>query len=399
MRILLLANSYPTAAVPSGAPYMSARLRTLRAQSGVDVRALALRPTYSPAARVVRAVARAASDAALRLAPDAAADGWREAAVRWDASDLVAVRRGRRPERAIARATRQVVGQAAGEFDIVHAHGMYALPAGEVARRVAAQRGVPFVVSMHGSDVEEAMAAQPALAAATLRDAAATTYVSEALRQRALSLGAPQAASHVIPNGVDAACFAAGRRPHDLPDRTGHSNEPVLLFVGNLLPVKGADRLADIVDEVARQRPGVRLVVAGDGPERARLAERLGFRVDLRGRVSPDEVARLMAEADALIVPSRREGWGCVVTESYSVGTPVIASAVGGLPESVLGPEALVAQEPEGDLPGRFAQRVIEVLDNPPRADEMAAHVAGASWEAVVERELAVLREAVARRA
>lgn len=393
MRILILANSYPTAAVPSGAPYMSARVRCLHAQPEVEVTALALRPTYSAPARVLRALGRAASDSSLALAPDAGA-GWHEAPVRWGVADLVAVRRGRRPEAAMERAARQVLRLVAEEsFDVVHAHGMYAMPAGEVARRVATKRGVPFVVSLHGSDVEEAMAARPAPSARTLRQAAATVYVSEALRRRAIELGAPEQGSHVIPNGVDADCFA--RRATSGPANRARVGDPTLLFVGNLLPVKGADRLAGIVEEVARQRPGVRLVVAGDGPERARLAERLGSRVDLRGRVAPDEVARLMAEADALLVPSRREGWGCVVTESYSVGTPVVASAVGGLPEAVLDTEALVEPGPEEEMATRFAQRVLELVDRPPSAAAMAAHVAGASWQSVVERELAILRAVV----
>ena len=319
--------------------------------------------------------------------------------MRWGVRDLLAVRRDARPERAVARATRRVLAavRSGGEtFDIVHAHGMYAMPAGEVARRVAAELEVPFVVSMHGSDVEEAMAARPAASARTLRDAAASTYVSEALRRRALELGAPQENSHVIPNGVDSACFAVRPEPAGAGRRSGGAG-PVLLFVGNLLPVKGADRLADIVERVAEQRPGARLVVAGDGPERARLAERLGDRVVLHGRVAPHDVARLMADADALIVPSRREGWGCVVTESYSVGTPVVAAGVGGLPEAVLDERALVAATPESDLPQRFAQRVLDVLDHPPTAEAMAAHVAGQSWEAVVERELDVLRTCLER--
>lgn len=395
MRILILANSYPTAAVPSGAPYMSARVRCLHAQPEVEATALALRPTYSLPARLLRAAGRAASDSSLALAPDAGT-GWVEAPVRWGVPDLIAVRRGRRPDAAVARATRQVLDLVAtgrSRFDVVHAHGMYAMPAGEVARRVAAELAVPFLVSLHGSDVEEAMAAHPAPSARTLRQAAATVYVSEALRRRAVELGAPEQHSHVIPNGVDSHVFA--RRALSEPAHPAGAGGPTLLFVGNLLPVKGADRLAGIVEEVARQRPGVRLVVAGDGPERARLAERLGSRVDLRGRVAPEEVARLMAEADALLVPSRREGWGCVVTESYSVGLPVVASAVGGLPEAVIGAEALVEPGPEEDVTARFAQRVLEVVDHPPAAADMAAHVAAASWESVVERELAVLRAVV----
>lgn len=418
MRILLLANSYPSVAAPSGAPYMTARLRELTSPTGrreaAQVTALALRPIYSPAARAVRAAARASSQGSLALAPQRAGTSWRwqEAPVRWGVLDLVRARDGHRPERAIERAVAAVAAVSArveGEdVDIVHAHGMYALPAGEVGARVARHLGVPLVVTMHGSDVTEAMAATPEAAARTLQGAGATIYVSEALRRRAWQLGAPTKNSHVIPNGVDMGIFASGeprRGDEDEPARGSAPRGPRLLFVGNLLGVKGGDRLPAIVEAVAARHPGTSLVVAGDGPYRAPIAARLGGRVTMLGRVGQEEVARQMRAADVLLVPSRSEGWGCVVSESYAAGTPVVASAVGGLRESVLEAAHLVepadetgtppragSTEAEARFAGRFADRVCAVLAAPPSAQAMRERVAGQSWPEVVARELAVLR-------
>ncbi len=408
VRILFLANSYPSAAAPSSATYLSARLRCLAADPAVSVRAMALVPGYTRPAEVIRRAGGGASGRGLALAPGAGQSlGWEAVPVRWGLPDVLAGRRGRRPGAALARAVTGVLavlerpaGPGAGcgreRFDVVHAHGMYALPAGEVARQVAARLGIPFVVSMHGSDVTVAMAAGPADAAATLAGASATIYVSGALRERALALGAPRERSHVIPNGADLGLFTPAARP-----ARGPGAGPRLLFAGNLLPAKGADRLAGIVEQVAARRPGTRLVVAGDGPEAPRLRSRLGDRVSLLGRVPQARVAELMAAADVLLVPSRSEGWGCVVTEAYAAGTPVVAAAVGGLPEAVLDERALVATAGERDerrIAAAFAGRVLDVLDDPPAPGEMAAHVAGSSWEAVVAAELAVLSGAVAGR-
>lgn len=417
MRILLLANSYPSVAAPSGAPYMTARLRELTSPTGrheaAEVTALALRPIYSPAARAVRATARASSQRSLALAPQPtdASWRWREAPVRWGVLDLVRARDGHRPERAIERAVAAVTARIEDtNVDIVHAHGMYALPAGEVGARVAGHLGVPLVVTMHGSDVTEAMAATPEAAARTLGGAGATIYVSEALRRRALELGAPKEHSHVIPNGVDTQIFTSdepGRGDEEESARGSARRGPRLLFVGNLLGVKGADRLPAIVEAVAARHPGTHLVVAGDGPYRAPVAARLAGRVTMLGRVGQSEVARQMRAADVLLVPSRSEGWGCVVSESYAAGTPVVASAVGGLRESVLDPDHLVeaadeaagpprrgagAAEAEARFAGLFADRVCEVLEAPPSAKAMRERVAGQSWPEVVGRELAVLR-------
>lgn len=400
MRILLLANSYPSAAAPSGAPYMTARVQAWAAMEAsgepVEVTPVALRPTYTRPARVLRRVLRTASDASLALAESSRVHGWVEAPVLWRIGDLVASRRGLRPERAVARAVEQVaklVGSGR-RIDVIHAHGMYTMPAGEVGARLAARWGLPLVVTMHGSDVEQAMAAGPARARDTLRQAAATTYVSSALAARAQELGAPTDHAYVIPNGVDTARFSP-RQSVGGSDETQPSG-PHLLYVGNLAREKGADRLPGIVREVAAQRPGVRLTVAGDGPLASVVSGGLGDRVTMLGRVSQERVAELMRAADVLVVPSRAEGWGCVVSESYASGTPVVASDVGGLVESAL-PGALVeaprGTDDEAEFTRRFAARVVDTLDAPPSPGEMSTHVEGFSWAEIVAREYSVLRE------
>ena len=110
----------------------------------------------------------------------------------------------------------------------------------------------------------------------------------------------------------------------------------VLVFAGRLGPQKALAALLQALHDV----PDVALVVAGDGPERAALEGRarelaLDGRVSFRGAVPREQVLRLFAAADAAVLSSAWENFPHTVVEALAVGCPVIATAVGGVPEVV----------------------------------------------------------------
>jgi glycosyltransferase involved in cell wall biosynthesis len=190
---------------------------------------------------------------------------------------------------------------AARSADLVHAHW---LPAGWVAART----GKPFVVTLHGTDVELGRHL-PRLARVVFARAAAVVAVSNAIADTARSLGAQDV--QVIPNGIE------------LPPAVGTEAEPpYVLYAGRLSKEKGVLELAD----AAR---GLPLVLAGDGPLRGRLPQARGF-------VPRAELVRLLDEAAAVVCPSRREGFGMTCLEAMAHGKPVIATAVGGLLDLVV---------------------------------------------------------------
>jgi glycosyltransferase involved in cell wall biosynthesis len=110
----------------------------------------------------------------------------------------------------------------------------------------------------------------------------------------------------------------------------------VLVFAGRLGPQKAVGVLLDALVQV----PGVSLLIAGDGPERSVLERRvaalgLAARVRFLGNVSRETVLRLFRAGDASVLPSAWENFPHTVVEALAVGCPVIASAVGGVPEVV----------------------------------------------------------------
>jgi glycosyltransferase involved in cell wall biosynthesis len=179
----------------------------------------------------------------------------------------------------------------------------------------------------------------------TVRQADAIVVPSAFARERLDELGAPlpEERVHVLAPPVRALDAVPA------PPAAGATELPsYALVVSRLAPEKGIDVAIE-----ACQRAGVTLIVAGDGPERARLEAQAartpgvaGASVRFAGRVDEEELARLRARASIALVPSRSaETFGLAAAEAMSAGVPVAASAVGALPELVE-PEALV---PPGD--------------------------------------------------
>jgi len=227
------------------------------------------------------------------------------------------------------------VRRAARDADLVHAHWL-------AGGAVAALARVPFVVTLHGSgtagrfaDLELARR-HPRLVRAILRRARTVVCVSDALAAAARRCGARDV--RVIRNGVA------------VPARTGREADPAeVLFAGRLSREKG-------IEELVAATQGMNLVVAGDGPLRGLVPSALGF-------VAHDELQRLYARAAVVVLPSHREGLPLTVLEAMAHGRPVVASAVGGIPELVEdGVTGILV--PPGDV-GALRAALERLLDDP----------------------------------
>ncbi|MGH3066751.1 MAG: glycosyltransferase family 4 protein, partial [Gaiellaceae bacterium] len=121
------------------------------------------------------------------------------------------------------------------------------------------------------------------------------------------------------------------------PELYGLEQEPVptFLFVGRLAANKRPDHAIEVFRIIKNELPSARLWLVGTGPLEAELARTLPEHATLLGRLPREELYARMATAHCLLVPSVREGWGMVVIEANSVGTPAVGYDVGGIRDSI----------------------------------------------------------------
>ena len=163
----------------------------------------------------------------------------------------------------------------------------------------------------------------------TVRHAAHVVCPSSFLRDMAIRWGAPAARVGVLPNPTPAAPPLGSRQ--ELRASFGVDDGLLLAFAGRIGPQKALHVLLDALDGVG----GVTLLVAGDGDERAALERRAGPRARFLGALPRRRVLELFRAADASVLPSSWENFPHTLVEALAVGTPVIATHVGGVPEVV----------------------------------------------------------------
>ncbi|MET8830168.1 glycosyltransferase [Streptomyces sp. NPDC004610] len=281
------------------------------------------------------------------------------------AREVAALGAGSRAWRATRAPGRSLPGEVHGAVrvieavrpDVVHAHSAKAGLAG----RLAVRGRIPTVFQPHAWSFEAVGGATAALALRWerfgARWAARTLCVSGAERDTGAAAGI-LARWSVVPNGVDTGRFSPGptSRAALLPGLG--PDTPLVVCVGRLCRQKGQDDLLTAWESVRRRLPGARLVLVGDGPDRARLEAR-GGPVLFAGAVA-DPVPWYRA-ADLVVLPSRWEGMALAPLEAMACGRPVVVTEVNGAREAL--PPALAAHAlvPPGD-PAALARALTALL-------------------------------------
>ncbi len=291
---------------------------------------------------------------------------------------------------------------ASSEADVIHAHSHrygHVLQSALVAR----ERQVPFVVSTH---YHPADASESALRRGLLRvqdvgfgasayRVARALVVETELEARLVGKFAPADRIHIIPPGIDLSLWAkaSARSVDDLP--SGY-----FLFVGRIAPNKG---LPLLVDALARLPPGERrplLLMGSDWGERATVEARARERgvadlVRFLGHVDDaDRYRAIVRGASVFVLPSEWEAFGLVLLESMAAGVPIVATAVGGVPEVLDGGRAgcLV---PYGDAE-RLADGLREAFagseDTRHRTVVASERVRAYDWDLAADRHRALYR-------
>jgi len=222
-------------------------------------------------------------------------------------------------------------------IDLIHAHAP--LPCGHAALLLSVELGVPYVVSVHGLDAFSTKQVSGRagewcrrISQRVYRSSRRVICVSERVREQVLEGAGTGCPTSVVYNGVDPELFPPGTESTD--------ERPIILSVGNLIPIKGHDLLIRAVASLAAEFPTLTLEIIGDGPERGRLqalAQQLHVddRVRFLGRRSRQQVASAMQQCTLFALPSRYEGLGCVYLEAMASGKPVIGCRGQGIEEVV----------------------------------------------------------------
>ena len=250
------------------------------------------------------------------------------------------------------------------DLDLLHVH--YAMPfaaSAYLARQLLLPRHLGVVTTLHGTDIT-VIGMEPAFFRITkfsIESSDRVTAVSRFLKERAEASFGITRPIEVIYNFVDTKLFAPHRRT---PLRLAPPQTRVIMHASNFRPVKNIPAVVRIFAEV-RRRVKAKLVMVGDGPEKAgaeTLARELGVDRDVLFLGNQDRMEELLPLADIFLLPSASESFGLVALEAMSAEVPVVASNIGGIPEVVEHGVTGFLHDP-GDLDG-FVASTLRLLGN-----------------------------------
>ena len=281
------------------------------------------------------------------------------------------------------------------DFDLIDAH--YFFPDGVAAIRLGRRLKKPVVITARGTDVNliPELPGPRRMIQEAAREAAGIIAVSQALKEAIVALGIPGERVTVLRNGVDLDLF----QPHARDEARARLGlfGPTLLSVGHLIERKGHELVIGALPLL----PDYQLLIAGEGPERARLENlsntlKVANRVRFLGALPHEQLHKIYAAADALVLASSREGWPNVLLESMACGTPVIASDIWGNPEVVSRAEAGVLMS-ERSAAG-VAEGVRRLFGALPARAATRRYAEEFSWDATSEGQLRLFNEILRRR-
>jgi alpha-maltose-1-phosphate synthase len=318
-----------------------------------------------------------------------------------------------------------IMAGSVAKADVVHCHTWYSYLAGCLLKPLL---GAPMVLTTHSLEphrpwkVEQLGTAYHATSwveRTAYENADGVIAVSEAMKHDVHALyGVPDERIRVIHNGIDVQQYKPTLDPAVLQSYHIDPNRPFVLFVGRVTRQKG---IMHLINAIKGLRPGVQVVLCAGSPDTPEIGAAMAARVEQARRESPNEIIwvpqivpkddliRLYTHASIFICPSVYEPFGIINLEAMACETPVVASAVGGIPEVVVHGETglLVRFEPvssqdfEPKAPEQFskdlAAAVNSLLDDPAALQAMGRKARARveeyfSWTSIAQRTLEFYR-------
>jgi N-acetyl-alpha-D-glucosaminyl L-malate synthase BshA len=262
-------------------------------------------------------------------------------------------------------------------LDVLHVH--YAIPHVLSAYAVSKISGLPWLVTLHGSDAHS-LGWNPSFKRAmlrTLQDAGAVTTVSEFLKRRIQEKIGFEGEVTVIPNFIDIDHFSPSNefsfcletesitRKEQGEAENPETHNLLLFHASNFRAGKRVPGLIDAYRIVVDSHPEVHFLIAGDGPERVEVQRRIelyGLQDNVTLLGPRNDIRELMCCSDMFLLFSNVEGMPLTVIEAMSCGTPVVTTPVGGTPELVRpGQDGIVIKGLEEE---EYAHAIIDLIED-----------------------------------
>ena len=286
---------------------------------------------------------------------------------------------------------KKLVGKIYSNFPFQMILCYWSYPDGYAAVRFAKEYGVPVIIRPRGSDVNLCMDNMilRQFLGSTLKKADRVIPVSGMLRDRVKTLGVISEKLNVIPNGIDSREFYPMDKIKCRNDLKIWQNKKVILFVGNLLEVKGIEYLLGAIKNLdENKRNDIVFYILGSGklqPQVENLRDTLKHvQLQLVGDVPHDKLVVWMNAADILCLSSIHEGWPNVLMESLACGTPVVSTRVGGVPE-IINNESLGILVPSSDSKA-LSEAIEKALSTQWDKNILINRVSFESWDIVADK-------------
>ena len=277
------------------------------------------------------------------------------------------------PPYTLALATKMLEVFESESLDLLHVH--YAIPhsvSAMLARSMAAPRRLPFITTLHGTDITLVGSNRSYLPITkfSIEQSDGVTAISQYLLNQTIKEFDIKRPIEVIPNFVN--CDLYTRQPNPAQRaKWAPAGEPILMHLSNFRPVKRITDTVEIFAQVRAKMPA-KLVLIGDGPDRGAaeyLVRKKKLQKDVHFLGKQDQVYHLLSDADLFLLPSQLESFGLAALEAMACEVPVIATNVGGVPEVVEhGADGYLVEPGEVSTAAKYA---IDLLLRADRGREM----------------------------
>ncbi|HMI51140.1 MAG TPA: N-acetyl-alpha-D-glucosaminyl L-malate synthase BshA [Candidatus Saccharimonadales bacterium] len=273
----------------------------------------------------------------------------------------------------LALATKMLEVFESESLDLLHVH--YAIPhsvSAMLARSMAAPRRLPFITTLHGTDITLVgnNRAYLPITKFSIEQSDGVTSISSYLLKQTIKEFDIKRPIEVIPNFVNCDLYTR-KADVDCKNKWAPGGEPILMHLSNFRPVK---RITDTVEIFAlvRAKMLAKLVLIGDGPDRGAaeyLVRKKKLQKDVLFLGKQDNVYEKLSCADLFLLPSQLESFGLAALEAMACEVPVIATNVGGVPEVIEhGVDGFLVEPGDVKTAAKYA---IDLLSRADRGREM----------------------------